>query len=318
MVRPTKSTEKRLTTFGPRPVEFAQKYRFIKALLYTRWSTALDHNIGMRIVERYKDEHGNGRVSLRYLETGTGASRSSIIASLRRLADNGALCVVRQGAGTRPTEYLPVWNFGQDASGSVGDTSSGSADTTTASGSADTTPSGVAGTTSKPSSGSVGDTESHLRKATLKGEPTVVGDEKDDAWGLVAPDAAFPLPKRWTIVAAEMVKSSDDEPDFVAIDLESEDGDTVTDYFNFDPLTGFEPDSRWDDLVKYAELLCEIGGTEDLVGVRVWAFGSENDMTYIGSLAAYVMLPNNDNDPKSATEPTLPTGERPWTKYLSA
>lgn len=274
---------KRPVTYGPRPVDFLVKYRFIRALLYTRWSTALDHNVGMRIVERYKDEHGNGRVALRYLETGTGASRSSIIASLRRLVDKGAFTVVRQGSGTRPTEYLPVWDF---ASGSADHTSSGSADTTSTRGSAHETPSVGADTTARALRGSADNTESHLLKATYKGGLTVVGDEKDDAGGLVAPDAAFSLPKRWTIIAAEMVKSSDEEPDFVAIDLESDDGDTLTDYFNFDPLTGFEPDSRWDDLVKYAELLREIEGTEDLVGVRVWAFGSEHDVTYISDLAA--------------------------------
>lgn len=304
---------KRPVTYGPRPVDFLVKYRFIRALLYTRWSTALDHNVGMRIVERYKDEHGNGRVALRYLETGTGASRSSIIASLRRLVDNGAFTVVRQGSGTRPTEYLPVWDF---ASGSADSTSSGSADTTATRGSADDTPSVGADTTARAPRGSVDDTESHLLKATYKGGPTVVGDEKDDAGGLVAPDVAFPLPKRWTIVTAEMVNSSDDEPDFVAIDLESDDGDTVTDYFDFDPITGFEPDSDWHDLVKYAELLCEIEGTEDLVGVRIWAFGCENDMTYISDLEAYAHLHKDEKyEPRQGT---LPPGKRPWAKYLAA
>lgn len=302
---------KKATEYGPRPVDLVTKYRFIKALLSTRWSTALDHNIGMRIVERYKDEHGNGRVALRFLETGTGATRPSVIASLRRLVENGAFAVIRQGAGTRPTEYLPIWDF---ASGIAENTSGGIVDHTTTSGVTDDTSTGIAGTTSGDRSGITQDTESHLLKATYKGEPTVEGSKKDDfAGGLAAPAVAFPLPKRWTIVGADLIKN-DDDPDFVAIDLEAEDGSTVTDYFDLDPIDGFDPGSRWDDLMKYAELLCEVGGTEDLVGVRVWAFGEENAMTYLSEWQAAGMLPANDNLMPVQAVTRLPPGKRPWTQ----
>ncbi|TCR04060.1 hypothetical protein [Neorhizobium sp. JUb45] len=145
-----------------KPDSLLVKHRLLIQVLRTDWASKLDHKITAEILERYKSDFSNARVSLRYLERATGATRTNIVASLRRLVEQGAFTVLREGAGTRPTEYAPNFNF---SSGIADDTStSGTAhDTATkASSIADDTSSGLAGGTSKTPSGIVHDTESLL------------------------------------------------------------------------------------------------------------------------------------------------------------
>lgn len=145
-----------------KPDGLLAKHMLLLMVIRTDWATKLDHKVMAELIERYVSRHGNARASLRYLEKATNATRANVVASLRRLVDNRAIELVREGQGTRPSEYRPNFSF---SSGIAGDTSSGGIahDTTMeSSGIAGNTPSGTVGDTSNQSSGIAGNTESHL------------------------------------------------------------------------------------------------------------------------------------------------------------
>lgn len=143
-----------------RPDGLLAKHSLLCAVIDAEWATRLDHKIARHIIERYRSDHGNARASLRFLAVNTSADRTNVISSLRRLIEHGAFSVLREGSGTRPTEY--GLNFDFTPSGVVGNT--------TSSGVVSTTSSGVADTTSKPPSGVVGNTESHLLVPVTTGD----------------------------------------------------------------------------------------------------------------------------------------------------
>ena len=116
----------------------------------------MDHKITRHVIDRYYAKFGNARASLRYLEKETGATRANIIESIRRVTENGVIRVIRQGIGTRPTEYDLNFEFASTPS-------SGIADDTSTSGIVGDTPSGIADDTSSAASGIVGNTEYYLR-----------------------------------------------------------------------------------------------------------------------------------------------------------
>ncbi|MGQ3214680.1 hypothetical protein [Shinella sp.] len=134
------------------------QHHLLLAIIHTEWATRLDHKVAAVIIERYFGKFGNARASLRYLAERTKATRPNIIASVRRLTDRGAFSVIREGVGTRPTEY--ALNFGFFASGIAGDTST--------SGIVHDTSCGIADDTSRGSSGIAGDTETYLPKPADK------------------------------------------------------------------------------------------------------------------------------------------------------
>jgi DNA-binding Lrp family transcriptional regulator len=107
----------------------------------------LDHKITRHVIDRYYAKFGNARASLRYLEKATGATRANIIDSIRRITENGVIRVIRQGIGTRPTEYDLNFEFASKSPSGI----------------ADDTSSGIADSTSSASSGIVDNTESYLR-----------------------------------------------------------------------------------------------------------------------------------------------------------
>lgn len=147
-----------------KPGGLLDQYHLLGAIIDTSWATRLDHKVARHIIDRYYPKHGNGRASLRYLERATGASRSNIIASVRRLAEQGAIALVRQGQGTRPSEFSLNFEFA----------SSGTADNTTSShdpsGIVDVTSGGTADDTSSASSGTADVTESYLQNPAYKAE----------------------------------------------------------------------------------------------------------------------------------------------------
>jgi hypothetical protein len=112
-----------------------KQYKLLGAVIDAPWATRLDHKIARHVIDRYWVKFGNARASLRYLETATGATRSNIIESIRRVTDNGVIKVSRQGIGTRPTEYDLNFDFAsKPPSGIADDTStSGIADMLTVS-----------------------------------------------------------------------------------------------------------------------------------------------------------------------------------------
>ena len=96
--------------------------------MQANWASGLDKSIAYEIIDNYRRDRGNSRASLRYLEQATGARRPSVIASVRRLVENGPFNVALQGGGTRPTAYaLDFGQVAENARGIVDNTSSSSA-----------------------------------------------------------------------------------------------------------------------------------------------------------------------------------------------
>ncbi len=158
------------------------QHKLLVAVIHTDWATRLDHKVAAVIIERYMRKQGNSRASLRYLEKATGAQRPNIIASTRRLLEHGVFHVMREGAGTRPTEY--GLNFQFSPSGIVDDTSS----TDCSSGIAGDTAGGIAGNTSSGPSGIVDDTQTSL---TVPGLQAGVQERENEP---AAPTAPPPPP----------------------------------------------------------------------------------------------------------------------------
>ncbi|MBP1848486.1 hypothetical protein J2046_006782 [Rhizobium petrolearium] len=134
----------------------AQHHLLIE-IIHTEWATRLDHKVAAVIIERYFGKFGNSRASLRYLADRTKATRPNIISSVRRLVWHGAFSIIREGAGTRPTEYALNFNF-----------SSGIVDDTSTSGIADDTSCGIVDDTSTGSSGIAYDTQTSLTVTGLQ------------------------------------------------------------------------------------------------------------------------------------------------------
>jgi hypothetical protein len=182
-----------------------KQYKLLGAVIDAPWATRLDHKIARHVIDRYFARYGNARASLRYLETATGAERNKIIPSLRRITENGVISIVRQGIGTRPTEYDLNFDFGTKApSGAPAGTSTSGAHEGTSSGS----PAG----TSTACSGAHEGTQTYLRSMStdmltvsrtesapaVPSAPPVSGLEAEPAGPAVVPEgfeelwAAFP------------------------------------------------------------------------------------------------------------------------------
>jgi hypothetical protein len=136
-------------------------------VLRSDWATGLDKSVAYEVIDNYRKDRGDSRASLRYLEKATGATRPSVISSLRRLCENGPFSVALQGGGTRPTAYkLHFDRVAENASGIAGNTSG------------NPEPSGIADNTSvvsqaiplEGSSGIAGNTESVLHVDGLQAD----------------------------------------------------------------------------------------------------------------------------------------------------
>jgi hypothetical protein len=133
-----------------------KQYKLLGAVIDAPWATRLDHKITRHVIERYYAKFGNSRASLRYLEKATGAERNKIIPSLRRIIENGVISVIRQGIGTRPTEYDLNFEFGKKVS-------SGAQEGTSTSGALEGTSSGSLEGTSTGARGAPEGTQTYLR-----------------------------------------------------------------------------------------------------------------------------------------------------------
>lgn len=160
------------------------QWRIMGAVLRSSWATGLDKSIAFEIVDNYRKDFRNSRASLSYLMNATGADRKSVIASTRRLVENGPFSVVRQGAGTRPTEYGIDFDSVQDSASSGVDTTTNKIGSS--SGVEPTTTGGVHPTTSDLSSG-VEPTQSVLPDAAYRAD---IQDRKNDCAPALPPVAA--------------------------------------------------------------------------------------------------------------------------------
>jgi hypothetical protein len=219
------------------PGSLLSQYQLLRAVIDAPWATRLDHKITSHIVDRYYGKYEVARASLRYLEIATGATRTNIIESLRRITEQGVISVTRQGIGTRPTEYGLNWFFaknnkpfaknnkpdGPSASGPVGDTSnnssgipddtsnerlSGPAGNTATSGIVDDTSCGPVGDTSSAPSGIVHGTESYLRNE-LTSSLTVSRNEDAPAVPTAPPVSGLEAHTAATAVDPEKVAAPD-------------------------------------------------------------------------------------------------------------
>ena len=207
-----------------KPDGLLAKHMLLLMVIRTDWATKLDHKVMAELIERYVSRHGNARASLRYLEKATNATRANVVASLRRLADNRAIELVREGQGTRPSEYRPNFSF---FSGIAGDTSSsGIAYDTTAetSGIAHDTPSGTVGDTSNQSSGIAGNTESLLLVPVTTRDKVRDTSAAGAGSGLSAAPARASEDRLMTIVSSHIEHDEDDGSDWLQMELEDDDG----------------------------------------------------------------------------------------------
>lgn len=146
-----------------------KQYKLLGAVIDAPWATRLDHKIARHIIDRYYSRFGNSRASLRYLEVATGTERNKIIPSLRRIVDNGVFTIIRQGAGTRPTEYGLNFDF-----------ASGAPEGTSTTGALEGTSSGALEGTSTGASGALEGTQTCLRGMSTD-MPTVSMNEDTHA-----------------------------------------------------------------------------------------------------------------------------------------
>lgn len=149
------------------PDSLKYQWRVLGLVTRSKWATGLDKSIAFEIIDNYRKDHGNSRASLSYLVEATGADRKSVIASTRRLVENGPFSVGRTGAGTRPTEYNINFDLVQDKPSSGADTTTTA--TSSSGGVEPTTRGGVETTTSGSSSGA-DTTESVLPYAAYKAD----------------------------------------------------------------------------------------------------------------------------------------------------
>jgi hypothetical protein len=169
-----------------KPGKLLEQYKLLRAVINSPWVTRLDIKVTDHVIDRYFAKHGNARASLRYLEQATGAERNKIIPSLRRLTENGVISVVRQGIGTRPTEYALNFDFGAKPP-------SGALEGTTTSGALEGTTGGAVEGTANAPSGALEGTESYLRCRSTD-RHTVSRTEDTHAAATPPPVAGEPAP----------------------------------------------------------------------------------------------------------------------------
>lgn len=175
------------------------QHKLLVAVIATDWATRLDHKVASVIIERFMRRRGNARVSLRYLERATRSSRTNIVVSIRRLCLNGVFNVIREGLGSRPTEY--GLNFDFATSGHAGDTTS----VDSSSGHVGVTSCGHVDDTTTDASGHVGVTESSL---TVPGLQAGVHEREIDC---AAPTAPQPVAGLTAAPAAGTAQGGFDE-----------------------------------------------------------------------------------------------------------
>lgn len=164
-----KTTEKSSANRADRKDSLKYQWRIYGLVVRSGWATSLDKTIAYEIINGYRKEFGNAQISLRYLEKATGATRTNIVNSTRRLCEDGPFSVVRKGSGNRPTEYAIDFDLVYEG------TSSGIADDTSSRGIAHDTPvisdRGIAHDTASSPRGPAHDTESDLLPLTgVRGE----------------------------------------------------------------------------------------------------------------------------------------------------
>lgn len=95
-------------------ITLLQKWKLVRAATRDRGLSGSDLGVLVEIVERFRDDFGNGRASHGHLARVVALSPRAVFDSLARLVEKGYIRVLRSAAGPRPTEYLPVWERGAE------------------------------------------------------------------------------------------------------------------------------------------------------------------------------------------------------------
>ncbi|MBB2753342.1 UNVERIFIED_ORG: hypothetical protein GGI57_004064 [Rhizobium aethiopicum] len=269
-----------------KPDGLLAKHNLLIRVIETDWATKLDHKVMAVLVERYMSAHRNSRASLRYLGKATRATRANVIASLRRLAGEHVIWVVREGVGTRPTEFGLNFNFpsgiacNTSGSGIVGNT------TTETSGIVGDTARGAAGDTSKGASGIVGNTESLLHNPLTSGVTVKEKSAPALAPGLSAAPVGADFEVDKTIVELTVRTAEvdvDDEGTFVYVVMTDTDGGERDDSFTMESQSQRDQEAGQAQLAEFLRAL----GVEmpddvsDLVGKKLLVIGRHGIPKYV-------------------------------------
>lgn len=94
---------------GP-PDNLLAQWFILGAIIRDDRCRAIHAKVAWPILEAYFKKHGNGRASIRYLETATGLTKGSIATATADLVRLGYFTRV-MGEGKRPTSYTPNWEL---------------------------------------------------------------------------------------------------------------------------------------------------------------------------------------------------------------
>jgi hypothetical protein len=94
-----------------KPAGLLAQWKLLGEVTRSPWARRLEIAVSYEIIDRHYARFGVARAGLRFLEQSTGASRSRIAASIRKLVEHGVITVARKGKGTRPTEYGVNFDF---------------------------------------------------------------------------------------------------------------------------------------------------------------------------------------------------------------
>jgi len=145
-----------VTPTATTPGSLLSQYKLLRAVIDAPWATRLDHKITRSHHRSILWEiRGCSREVCAIWNKQRARTRTNIIESVRRIAEQGVIKVSRQGIGTRPTEYALNFDFASKPS-------SGPVDDTSTSGPVGNTSSGPVRDTSSAPSGPVDGTESYL------------------------------------------------------------------------------------------------------------------------------------------------------------
>ena len=98
-------------TSAKNPGGLLDQHKLLLAVISAPWATVLDIKVSAAIIQSYYRQHGNSRAALGFLEQATKGKRERITKSVRRLVEHGVITVFRKGEGTRPTEYVPNFDW---------------------------------------------------------------------------------------------------------------------------------------------------------------------------------------------------------------
>src|ERR1700761_3971731 len=90
-----------------KPSRLLDRYNLLRFVIQSPWATHLDIRVFTAITDQWYRGRETASISARQIAAAIGAKRrlTDIVASVHRLTERNVLLIVRQGAGTRATDY---------------------------------------------------------------------------------------------------------------------------------------------------------------------------------------------------------------------